>query len=378
MLAIVSAAAATGLLAMFLFNLPFFRTAPRLGQPVGSPPRVSVLIPARNEATRIEALLESVVASRDVECEVLVLDDESEDGTAEIVNQFAARHPAVRLVPGQPKPDGWSGKQFACFQLGELAACDELFFFDADVTLSPDALSRTVALRRARGVELLSGFPRQRTESLGEALLIPLIPVVLLCFLPFVLMKRTRMRAAAAGCGQFFLSTRQAYLDSGGHSMIRESLHDGVTLPRAYRSQGYRTDCFDASDIASCRMYSGFRESWFGLLKNAHEGFARMPLLLVITMVMSIALIQPPVMLLLNRLARIGDSEQTVWWIVGTVAGFLPRFICCLRYDRAWWGCFLHPISVTVFLAIQWTSWWKRFRGQTVAWRERSYEVAAR
>ena len=81
----------------------------------------------------------------------------------------------------------------------------------------------------------MSGFPHQRVGTIGEQLLIPLIHLILLCFLPFGLMRWTRMTGAAAGCGQFFITTKHAYELSGGHSAIRQSLHDGIMLPRAYR-----------------------------------------------------------------------------------------------------------------------------------------------
>jgi cellulose synthase/poly-beta-1,6-N-acetylglucosamine synthase-like glycosyltransferase len=261
---------------MFLVNLLFFRkatvpisrNAPASGsarQPEAGELRliengdrsgicVSVLIPARNEAMRIGPLLDSVLTSEGVTCEICVLDDESQDGTDAIVEVYSRRHSNVRLLKGVPVPDGWSGKQFACYQLAQQAKFDELVFLDADVALSKDALLRAITQRRRINADLLSGFPRQRVVTMGEQLLIPLIHLILLCFLPFGLMRWTRMTGAAAGCGQFFLTTKQAYGLSGGHSSIRKSLHDGIMLPRAYRMSGLKTDLFDAADLAQCRM----------------------------------------------------------------------------------------------------------------------------
>ncbi len=183
---------------MCAINLLFFRKAKAAE---GLNPRdcsaaihnVSVLIPARNEAQRIGGLLDSVLASEGVQCDVCVLDDESHDGTDAIVRSYSQQHPNVRLLKGVPVPAGWSGKQFACYQLAQQALCDELVFLDADVTLAKDALFRAVTQRRSTGADLLSGFPRQKVVSIGEQLLIPLIHVILLCFLPFALMRWTRM-----------------------------------------------------------------------------------------------------------------------------------------------------------------------------------------
>jgi 1-acyl-sn-glycerol-3-phosphate acyltransferase len=143
---------------MFLVNLLFFRKATAsisrnalasgsTRQPDASALRlsdsndqgdvcVSVLIPARNEALRIGPLLDSVLASEGVSCDLCVLDDESQDGTDAIVEAYSKKHPNVRLLKGTPVPAGWSGKQFACYQLAQQAKYEELVFLDADVALT--------------------------------------------------------------------------------------------------------------------------------------------------------------------------------------------------------------------------------------------------
>ena len=336
---------------------------------------VSVLIPARNEAMRIGPLLDSVLTSEGVTCEICVLDDESQDGTDAIVEVYSRRHSNVRLLKGVPVPDGWSGKQFACYQLAQQAKFDELVFLDADVALSKDALLRAINQRRRINADLLSGFPRQRVITMGEQLLIPLIHLILLCFLPFGLMRWTRMTGAAAGCGQFFLTTKQAYGLSGGHSSIRKSLHDGIMLPRAYRMSGLKTDLFDAADLAQCRMYTSFEETWSGLLKNAGEGFAKMPLLPVMTVLMLLAFVCPVICAAGLSLGLVAtDFSEIV--MAACLLSYLPRVLCCLMFDRAWLACLLNPVSILLFLVIQWTAWIRKTRGKGVQWRQRSYKVA--
>jgi hypothetical protein len=382
---------------MFLVNLLFFRkatvpisrNAPASGsarQPDAGALRliengdrsgicVSVLIPARNEAMRIGPLLDSVLTSEGVTSEICVLDDESQDGTDAIVEVYSRRHSNVRLLKGVPVPDGWSGKQFACYQLAQQAKFDELVFLDADVALSKDALLRAITQRRRINADLLSGFPRQRVITMGEQLLIPLIHLILLCFLPFGLMRWTRMTGAAAGCGQFFLTTKQAYGLSGGHSSIRKSLHDGIMLPRAYRMSGLKTDLFDAADLAQCRMYTSFEETWSGLLKNAGEGFAKMPLLPVMTVLMLLAFVCPVICAAALSLGLVtSDLFQIV--VAACLLSYLPRVLCCLMFDRAWLACLLNPVSILLFLVIQWTAWIRKTRGKGVQWRQRSYKVA--
>jgi glycosyltransferase involved in cell wall biosynthesis len=337
---------------------------------------ISVLIPARNEAHRIAPLLDSVLASEGVHCDLCVLDDESQDSTAAIVQAYSERYANVRLIQGSPVPSGWSGKQFACYQLAQTAIHDELIFLDSDVSLSKDALWRAVGQRRKSSADLLSGFPRQQVLTIGEQMLIPLIHVILLCFLPFGLMRWTRMIGAAAGCGQFFLTTKRAYQLSGGHSSIRQSLHDGIMLPRAYRLSGLKTDLFDAADIAQCRMYTSFEETWSGLLKNASEGFAKMPLLPLMTLLLLLAFVCPVLCMVAVSLGFI-EQEFFVIAMAALALSYLPRIVCCFKFDHAWLGCLLHPVSILLFLIIQWTAYIRKSQGKAVQWRQRNYQMAA-
>ena len=229
--------------------------------------------------------------------------------------------------------------------------------------------------RRESRADLLSGFPRQRVINIGEQLLIPLIHVILLCFLPFALMRWTRMTGAAAGCGQFFLTTKQAYEQTGGHGAIRQSLHDGIMLPRAYRMSGLKTDLFDASDVARCRMYTSFPETWSGLMKNANEGFAKMPLLPIMTVLMLLTFVGPllsAVALWLNLISE----DFAIPIIAAFVLSYLPRVVCCLKFDRAWLACVMNPASIILFLVIQWIALIRKSQGKGVKWRQRSYEMA--
>jgi len=235
-------------------------------------PKVSVLVPARNEAEAISRLIDDVLASRGVELELVILDDSSSDATTSIVAARAEEDPRVRLVAGRPLPAGWCGKQHACWQLAEAARHDLWVFLDVDVSPAPDAIRRGIAFLEASGADLASGFPRQETGSLLEWLLLPLINFVLLGYLPIARSREVNSPSLAAGCGQFFITRRAAYEQAGGHAAIRASLHDGVKLPRAYRRAGLVTDIFDATPIASCRMYDRSIDVWRGLSKNATEG----------------------------------------------------------------------------------------------------------
>ena len=136
----------------------------------------------------------------------MVLDDHSDDATADVVLAMMERDHRVRFLEGQPLPDGWCGKQFACSILSRAARHSLLVFLDADVRLAPDGLARITTYLEESRADLVSGIPRQETGTLVEKLVIPLIHFVLLGFLPLARMRRYRHPAYAAGCGQLFLA----------------------------------------------------------------------------------------------------------------------------------------------------------------------------
>lgn len=353
---------------LFLKNLRLYAPPPA----GGGRPAVSVLIPARNEERSIAESVGSALASRGVDLEVVVLDDHSEDRTADIVRWIAARDPRVRLESAPPLPDGWCGKQHACAVLARHARHPVLVFLDADVRLAPDGLARAAAFLERSGAGLVSGVPRQETESFLERLLIPLIQFVLLGFLPVERMRRSLHPAYGAGCGQLFAARREDYEKAGGHEAIRSSLHDGIALPRAFRRAGIATDLFDATPVAVCRMYRNAGEVWRGLAKNATEGVASPGRIVPVTALLLAGQVLP---FALIGLAAAGTVSPGVLWgaIPGALAAWLPRWIGARRFRQPLDGAILHPLGIAVFLVIQWYALARQLLGRPSGWKGRAY-----
>lgn len=381
---LILAAAAAGCAlvpaAVYLVNLTVYRP-PREGERFGVPrPPVSVLIPARDEEGSIGTAVRSALASRGVELEVVVLDDGSTDRTAGIVRALAAEDDRVRLAAAPPLPAGWCGKQHACARLARLARHDVLVFVDADVRLAPDGLARAVDFLESSGAALVSGFPRQVTGTLLERMLLPLIHFVLLGFLPMWRMRGNRNPAYGAGCGQLFVARRGEYEAAGGHAAIRASLHDGVKLPRAFRRAGFRTDLFDATEVAACRMYTSGREVWNGLAKNATEGLAAPAAIVPWTVLLGAGQVLPPFLLLVLAAGRgLGwwpavPGEALALAALATVAAYLPRLDAARRFRQSLLGAALHPLGVALLLAVQWHALARRLAGRPAAWKGRSYD----
>jgi hypothetical protein len=342
-------------------------------------PAISVLIPARNEEAAIPASVSSVLASRGLEFEVIVLDDHSQDATAAIVNELAEGDDRVRLVSAPELPPDWCGKQHACWVLAQEARHPLLVFLDADVRVAPDALSRMAAFLGDSGADLASGIPQQETVGTLEKLLIPLIHFVLLCFLPIAKMRRSIHPSFAAGCGQLFIARREAYERSSGHSAIRGTLHDGIKLPRAFRAAGFKTDLFDATDLAVCRMYRTSREVWLGLAKNAGEALASRPLIGPMTLVLLGGQVLPLVLLCLALVVWPGPwpTWQLVLAIIATAASYSPRLAAAVRFRQSLPGALLHPVGILLLVSIQWFALLRNALGRPSTWRGRRYPTAS-
>lgn len=354
-LALASYPAMTGLINLLLVRAPQGRV------PDGA--LVSILIPARDEEANIATCVAHAVGQIGVAVEVLVMDDGSRDRTAEIVAGIAAKEPRVRLLTCPPLPPGWTGKVHACARLAEAAKGTHLLFIDADVRLDPHAAAAMAGQAARIDAGMVTGVPRQRIGSLGEALTVPMINLLLMGYLPGGGRAFTRRAAFAAACGQLMLVTRAAYDRAGGHEAIRGVLHDGLALARRMREAGDGTEVVDAANLATCRMYRGFAQSWAGFAKNAREGMATPMGLPVWTVLLAGAHLWP--------FALLPAANA----ILALALMFALRTAVTIKAREPWWTVPLHPFAVLVALAIQWTALVGSALGWQASWKGRAYSA---
>lgn len=378
-LAGVSLALALVPLVLYVLNVRLYRPPPEVGLDAGSSgergPSVSVLIPARDEERSIRSAVDAVLASAGIDLEVVVLDDESRDATRSIVERMAERDRRVRVQPAPRLPEGWCGKQHACWALSKQARHELMVFLDADVRVEPTGIARAVGFLESSGADLASGVPRQECGTFLERLLLPLVHFLLLGFLPLGRMRRSTHPAYAAGCGQFFVARRLAYERAGGHAAIRTSRHDGLTLPAAFRRAGFATDLFDAAPLASCRMYRNAREVWTGLAKNATEGLAHPRRILPVTLLLLGGQVLPAALLVssLAGLAVAANALTATLSAIGTLAAYVPRLDACRRFSQPFGSALLHPFGVAVLLLLQWYALSLHVCGHPTSWKGRTY-----
>lgn len=344
-----------------LANLRQLRT-PSLHPPVVER-RVSVMIPARNEASKIGACLSAVESQRGVnDLEILVLDDGSSDGTEQVIRHHL-EDTRVRQVEsaGEP-PAGWLGKPWACQQLSDHAHGELLVFIDADVALTSLAVASAVEMMD--GHAAISPYPRQVCETRIERLIQPLLQWSWLTFLPLVVAERSDRPSLCAANGQFLVITREAYDTIGGHAVVRGSVLEDLDLFRQLKAHGLRGLVADGTTLATCRMYEDWPQLRDGYAKSLWSAFGGTRGAATVVGALCLCYVVPPLAML--RGSRIGA--------IGYLAGVAGRATVARRVGgRSWPDSAAHPVSIVALSYLVMRSVRGRRRG-TLVWKGRSID----
>lgn len=352
---------------------PELRSAPA----VTDGPLVSVVIPARNESRTIATVLESVRQSRYSALEIIVVNDRSTDDTAARVAAIAALDPRVRLIEGEPLPDGWFGKPWACVQGARAAHGEILVFTDADTRHAPDLLPHAVGGLRREHADLLTISPRQRCETFWERVVMPQIWFLLgVRYHPRAVNNARRARDVIAN-GQFIMVGRDAYERVGTHAAVRGEVAEDLALAQAFFAAGLRSWFAFAESLMETRMYESLPHLVEGWSKNIYLGGRRsfpdepvrramVPLALTTSLVFWLV---PPVV--------VAGALAGVWPGLAAAAGIATALSVCFwmlmsagMRIPAWYGI-LYPLGAGVLLYVVARSTWRGSR--RVEWRGRTY-----
>jgi glycosyltransferase involved in cell wall biosynthesis len=246
-------------------------------------PVVSVIVPARNEEACIASCLESLVAQRGIDFEVIVVDDNSTDRTGEIAKSFAGTShvggavealPPLVVISAPPLPGGWTGKNNAMSAGAKIAKGKWLLFTDADTVHKPGSLARAAAEAEQHGAALLSYSPEQEVRGLWEKAVMPVIFAELAATYPPKKVNDPASPIAAAN-GQYLLISREAYDAVGGHTKIASDLLEDVAMARLVKSSGRKIFFRYGGDAVRTRMYRSWAQMKEGWTKNLQLLFPR-------------------------------------------------------------------------------------------------------
>jgi chlorobactene glucosyltransferase len=351
-----------------LYGLRRLRASPALERS----PRVSILVPARNEEANISPCVRSLLAQSYPSFEVLVLDDNSSDRTWQVLTELAAGADRLRIFQGRSLPAGWLGKHWACHELSQAAGGELLLFTDADTRHHPHALRDSVAALQDQGADLLTAIPRQDVGTWGERLVVPLFPWSIFCFLPLVLAHRWRWPAFSASVGQFMLFRRAAYDQIGGHASVRQTVIDDIALGRRIKAHGLRWRLFDASDRVRCRMYHGFHEACAGFCKSLFPAFGgNVPLFTFVWLWLLLAFLEPLAVLALCAIGTPIPPGPCTLAAAAVVLSLLLWGLTHWRFRFPLYLAFFYPATITLASFIAARSVTLTLRGKTT-WKGRT------
>ena len=229
---------------------------------------VSAIVPARDEEAVIAGCVRSLIPQAGI-AEILVIDDQSSDGTAEIVRTMSAESPKVRLLQAAELPTGWVGKNNAVWIGAKEARGEWLLFTDADAVHEADSASRALEIAQRESATMVSFSPEQIMESWYEKATIPYVYTRLGSRFRFDEVNDPASSAAAAN-GQFILIWRDVYEQVDGHASIAAHVLEDVALAVRVKGAGQRIWFGSGMGIVRVRMYRSFAAMWAGWKKNLY------------------------------------------------------------------------------------------------------------
>lgn len=322
------------------------------------PPKVTIIVPAKDEAANIAACLETLLAQDYPDFEVIVVDDRSTDRTAAEVERLAARDPRLRLVQVRELPPGWFGKSHALAVAARQAAGAWLLFVDADCRQQPASLRTALAYALAEKADMLSLWPLLEMRSFAENLVQPLCSAVLALYFRPQWVNNPRRKIAFAN-GQFILIRRSVYEAVGGHEAVRRRLVEDIALARVVKGRGYRLLNALGFDLFQTRMYDSLGSVWRGWARIFSGAFRStwlvVPVLLLVLLVSASPFVLTAAAGLLAAQADWQDAQLNVLLALG-LAQLAVMFSVLWRYNRLIRArsAFLplYPLSVLLVIGI--------------------------
>ena len=341
-------------------------------QSVNAQTTVSAIVPARNEEATIAAAVESLAVQPEI-TEIIVIDDQSSDGTAARLKELSSRYPQLRVLETTELPAGWVGKNYAVSLGAAQAKGDWLLFTDADGVHLPGSTAHALADAAATGAGLVSYSPEQETRTWWEKALIPFVYARLAHKFSYAEVSHPDSPAAAAS-GQYLLIRREDYARIGGHAAVAGEVLEDVALARLAKQAGIRLHFAPGYGIMRVRMYGTFGAMWQGWSKNLYPlvggtmgGTSR-------AVGRELFRVVPWIPLLVLPLAFM----HLIWGALGIalLAGRHAAYAADLRRNRFPAALALYYLpGVALYAAALLHSEWRYVRG-SVAWKGREYPVS--
>jgi chlorobactene glucosyltransferase len=362
----------TGILLIVFWNVWVFRKRKYYSIPDSELPFVSVLIPARNEERSIRECVESLLIQNYKKFEVIVLNDNSEDGTGMILEELKKKYEELKVVNGKHLPAGWSGKNYACHQLYKASEGEYILFTDADTVHFKDSILNSVTRAINRKADLYTLIPKMTLNSFAEKMIMPGIHFTSFTLLPYYLAEKLKSPAFAMGVGPFLLFKRDAYEAIGGHEGVKNDLVEDVRLAKNIKRFGYKVVVNKGLDILSCRMYQSFKEIWEGFSKNIFPGMNYSSLTLFSVFFVYLILFFVPFAGVPVTLIT-GNDYLMYNFLYQVVLLLIMRVVINSSFKLGFISAVFHPAGVLIISMIGFNSWRWNKTGKGSLWKGRTY-----
>ncbi len=342
----------------------------------------SICIPARNEEKVIARCINSIQKQSYENFEILVLNDESEDKTGEILDRIRLDEPKLTVLDGSPKPDDWLGKPYACYQIAQKAKGDFLIFIDADTWWSDDALAKMAKVIRNKRLDAFTVWPNQHFGSRLEQIVLPLVYYALNSLLvashvteapkwiPSFIRKRVAPNFAAAN-GQCIGFSRESYKMINGHESVKNEVVEDVELAKNLIRSNQKLQMFNGINEVHCRMYDEPAKIWNGFRKNFLAGFGNNLILFTIAWALHIIVFILPYFILAyalyHSMLTLSILSFTALFLI-----FMHRVLLSRQYGWKVSYAFTHLLGVLWFQGLALQCVFDLVFGSKVKWKERS------
>jgi glycosyltransferase involved in cell wall biosynthesis len=310
---------------------------------------VSILIPARNEEDKILFVLQTLshIDAYD-NFEVIVYDDGSSDRTYEICQKFASVHSQFSVIKGSKLPEGWLGKNHACYQLSKMAKGKYFLFLDADVIITDGVINCAVHRMHFRKLALLSLYPNQSYGSYGVRTVVPLVHFLLLNLIPLRLVYLFKSPEISIACGQFMLFDAVIYRQNNWHEQVKDIIAEDNTIMKLVKKRSYNGEVLLANGMIGCKTYSNYIDAVNGYSKNLLATFNNNILSLLFFI---LAMISGPMIIMMTL------NFNLIFFMSGLI--ILSRVMISLSTEQnVLYNIITHPIqminlAIIAFLSIQ-------------------------
>ncbi len=321
---------------------------------------ISVLIPARNEEKNISVLLSDLQKSRNKNMEIIVFDDESTDSTAKVVLDFAKIDERIMLMQSDNLPEGWLGKNHACYKLAQKATGKYFLFLDADVRINHSVIPEAVSYAKRFNLKLFSVFPIQTQKTFGEKISIPIMNYILLTLLPLIFVRISPFASHAAANGQFMLFDAETYKKIQPHRLFKNSAVEDIAIIRLFKKEKINVACLTGDKRIQCRMYKSYRETINGFSKNIFMFFGNRPVVAFSFWLFSAFGFIP---------VLVGLPQYIAYYFIGLVLILL--FYSLISHQNSALNIFFYPLQLVSFILIIGNAFLIR-KNKKLEWKERN------